>query len=86
MAFKATEIRLDPETRSQLEGWVRASTTEQRYVRRARIVLLVSDGMASRAIAREVGGLGPRDASQPSDPPRAWRRSADSRVHSSHGR
>jgi transposase len=55
MAFKATEIRLDPETRSKLEGWVRASTTEQRYVRRARIVLLASDGMASRAIAREVG-------------------------------
>jgi transposase len=55
MAFKATEIRLDPETRRSLEGWVRASTTEQRYVRRARIVLLAADGMASRAIAREVG-------------------------------
>jgi transposase len=55
MAFKATEIRLDPETRSRLEGWVRASSTEQRYVRRARIVLLAADGMASRAIAREVG-------------------------------
>jgi len=55
MAFKATEIRLDPETRSSLQGWVRASTTEQRYVRRARIVLLAADGMASRAIAREVG-------------------------------
>jgi transposase len=55
MAFKATEIRLDPETRSKLEGWVRASTTEQRYVRRARIVLLAADGMASRGIAREVG-------------------------------
>jgi transposase len=55
MAFKATEIRLDPETRSKLEGWVRASSTEQRYVRRARIVLLAADGMASRAIAREVG-------------------------------
>jgi transposase len=55
MAFKATEIRLDPETRGTLQGWVRASTTEQRYVRRARIVLLAADGMASRAIAREVG-------------------------------
>lgn len=55
MAFKATEIRLDPEARSSLEGWVRASSTEQRYVRRARIVLLAADGMASRAIAREVG-------------------------------
>jgi hypothetical protein len=42
MAFKATEVRLDPETRTKLEGWVRASSTEQRYVRRARIVLLVN--------------------------------------------
>src|SRR5215510_1015801 len=55
MVYKATEIRLDPETRSKLEGWVRASTTEQRYVRRARIVLLAAEGMASRAIAREAG-------------------------------
>jgi transposase len=55
MAYKATEIRLDPETRATLEGWVRARKTEQRIVRRARIVLLAADGMASRAIAREVG-------------------------------
>jgi transposase len=57
MAYKATEIRLDPETRCTLEGWLRASTTEQRYVKRARIVLLAADGMASRAIAREVGAM-----------------------------
>jgi len=55
MAYKATEIRLDPETRATLEGWVRAKKTEQRYVKRARIVLLAGDGMGSRAIAREVG-------------------------------
>jgi transposase len=55
MVYKATEIRLDPETRTTLEGWVRARKTEQRHVRRARIVLLAADGMASRAIAREVG-------------------------------
>lgn len=55
MVYKATEIRLDPETRATLEGWVRAKKTEQRMVRRARIVLLAADGMASRAIAREVG-------------------------------
>ena len=54
MAYKATEIRLDPETRATLEGWVRATKTEQRYVKRARIVLLAADGMGSRAIAREV--------------------------------
>lgn len=55
MAYKATEIRLDPKARATLEGWVRAEKTEQRMVRRARIVLLAADGMASRAIAREVG-------------------------------
>ena len=55
MAYQATPIRLDPETRATLEGWVRASKSEQRMVKRARIVLLAADGMASRAIAREVG-------------------------------
>ena len=55
MVYKATEIRLDPETRRTLEGWLRAKKTEQRLVRRARIVLLAAEGMASRAIAREVG-------------------------------
>ena len=55
MILKATKIRLDPETRATLEGWVRASTSEQRMVRRARIVLEAAGGKASRAIAREVG-------------------------------
>ena len=55
MAYEATEIRLEPKDRATLEGWVRASKTEQRIVRRARIVLLAAGGMASRAIAREVG-------------------------------
>ncbi len=55
MAYQATPVRLDPETRGTLEGWLRASKSEQRKVRRARIVLLAADGMASRAIAREVG-------------------------------
>jgi transposase len=55
MVSKATEVRLDPETRAVLEGWVRASTTEQRKVKRARIVLLAAEGWASRRIAREIG-------------------------------
>jgi transposase len=55
MIPKATVIRLDRKTRSELEGWLRASTTEQRMVRRARIVLLAADGWASRAIARKIG-------------------------------
>ena len=52
---KATQIRLDPETRSELESWLRASTTEQRMTRRARIILLAAEGKGSRAIAREIG-------------------------------
>ena len=55
MISKATEVRLDPESRAVLEGWVRASTTEQRKVKRARIVLLAAEGWASRRIAREIG-------------------------------
>jgi transposase len=55
MITKATEIRLDPQMRSTLEGLLRASTTEQRMAKRANIVLLAADGWASRAIAREVG-------------------------------
>ncbi len=55
MVPKATVIRLDRKTRNELEGWLRASTTQQRMVRRARIVLLAADGWASRAIARKVG-------------------------------
>lgn len=55
MVSKATGVRLDPETRATLEGLVRASTTEQRKVKRARIVLLAAEGWASRRIARETG-------------------------------
>ena len=51
----ATPIVVSAQERTALETWVRAPTTEQRLVERARIVLLAADGMASRAIAREVG-------------------------------
>ena len=52
---EATPIVVSAQERTALETWVRAPTTEQRLVERARIVLLAADGMASRAIAREVG-------------------------------
>jgi len=51
----ATPIVLTADERSTLEGWVRAGTTEQRVVERARVVLLAAAGMASRAIGRELG-------------------------------
>jgi transposase len=52
MIPKAAEVRLTPEDRAVLEARVRASTTEQRDVFRARIVLLASEGQSTRAIAR----------------------------------
>ena len=55
MIGKATPIRLEPEQRTRLEGWLRATKTEQRIARRAKMILLAADGWASRAIAREVG-------------------------------
>jgi transposase len=58
----AREVRLDPEQRALLEAKVRAPTTEQRHVLRARIVLLASEGRSTRAIARELGVM-PRTVS-----------------------
>jgi transposase len=52
---EATPIVLTGEERTTLDGWVRSSKTEQRLVERARIVLLAADGLASRAIGRELG-------------------------------
>lgn len=52
MIPKAAEVRLTPEDRAVLEARVRAPTSEQRDVFRARIVLLASEGQSTRAIAR----------------------------------
>ena len=44
-----------PGDRKELEGWVRARTTPQRRVERARIVLGSAAGLSGRALAREIG-------------------------------
>jgi transposase len=62
MILKAVEVRLKPKVRAVLEARVRAPTTEQRDVLRARIVLLAGDGRSTRSIAREVGTM-PRTVS-----------------------
>ncbi len=41
--------------RRVLIGWIRAGTTPQRVVRRARIVLLTDEGLSAREIARRLG-------------------------------
>ena len=55
MAFVASVIRLSEEERSALERMVAAATSEQRMVRRARVVLRAGEGLANRRIAVEVG-------------------------------
>jgi transposase len=51
---KATEIVLTPEERATLERWVRASTTEQRLVQRARLILAAAEGEATTVIAERL--------------------------------
>jgi transposase len=58
----ATVVRLSPEDRWVLEARVRAPTTEQRAVLRARIVLLAAEGQSTRSIARKLGVM-PRTVS-----------------------
>jgi transposase len=53
MGRAATSIKLRPEDRGALEGWVRATTTEQRLARRARIVLAAAAGTATRIAVTE---------------------------------
>jgi transposase len=62
MIPKAAEVRLLPEDRAVLEARIRAPTTEQRHVLRARIVLLAAEGRSTRSIAAEVGTM-PRTVS-----------------------
>lgn len=46
---------VSPEDLVVLEGWVRAHTTEQRMVKRARVVLLAGEGQTNRRIAAATG-------------------------------
>jgi transposase len=46
---------LAPETRSQLEAWVRARTSPQRLVERARIILAAAEGASDVAVAQQLG-------------------------------
>lgn len=55
MGYKAEAILLDDKVQVELERRVRASTTPQRDVKRAKIILLAADGVSSAKIARQVG-------------------------------
>ena len=62
MIPKAAEVRLMAADRAVLEARVRAPTTEQRDVFRARIILLADEGRSTRSIARTLGTM-PRTVS-----------------------
>ncbi len=55
MAWSAVEITLAEGERAALEEIMRAATSEQRMVRRARVVLLAAQGRPNRQIAPVVG-------------------------------
>lgn len=50
-----TEVKLDEEQKEYLERGVRAQKAEQRFVVRARIILLATEGMGTEQIAEVVG-------------------------------
>jgi hypothetical protein len=62
MIPRGAEVRLTPEDRAVLEARVRALTTEQRDVFRARIILLDAEGHSTRSITRTVDTM-PRTVS-----------------------
>ena len=55
MILEARVVRLKRKDREILEARVRAPTSAQRDVKRARIVLLAAEGRSTRSIAKEVG-------------------------------
>ena len=52
---KATPVALSDEERHTLESWLRASTTEQRYAQRARVILAAAAGEGTTTIAAREG-------------------------------
>lgn len=52
MGRPTTEVVLSAEDRQTLDNWVRASTTEQRLVFRAKLVLACADGDSTEAVAK----------------------------------
>ena len=62
MIPEAAVVRQTPADRAVLEAQIRALTTEQRAVFRARIVLLADEGRSTRSIAHMLGTM-PRTVS-----------------------
>ena len=60
MSRHAEAIQLSDEDRMTLEGWVRAHSSSQQLVKRARVVLMAAEGASNTAIAQTVGLSRPR--------------------------
>ena len=54
MSRPVTVIRLGDEERAVLQSWVRAGSTQQRFVTRAKIILAAAEGRATKDIAAEL--------------------------------
>ena len=54
MPWQATPIILTDDERTTLEAWVQASTTQQRFLLRARIILAAARGETTTAIAAQL--------------------------------
>jgi len=55
MVKTATPIVLSADEQETLRSWMRAGTSEQRMVERARIILAAADGVGTNEIARDLG-------------------------------
>lgn len=54
MSYQPTKIELKSDEKTELESWVRSTTTEQRRVFRAEIVLMANEGIGTNDIARRL--------------------------------
>jgi transposase len=54
MSYQPTLIRLNAEQKTVLPSLIRSSTTEQRLVFRAKIIMMASEGMGTNVIARDL--------------------------------
>jgi transposase len=49
------DSRLEPQTRALLERWIRSPSSQQRAVRRSRIILALDEGLSVTAVAAREG-------------------------------
>ena len=53
--MRSRDVVVGERDRATLEGWIRAPSTPQRTALRSRLVLLLSQGLSAREVARRLG-------------------------------